>query len=182
MTSIPASRSARAMTFAPRSWPSRPGFAIRTRIFFGIGTTSVEERFLPYAEHLAHHVANLAERRTRPHRVEDVRHRVLVPSARLPQPVEGARVLPRVARPSDPTEALELRAEGRLRHAERLDLRRLVDDVVVHADDRTLPVLDLPLVAVRGVCDLLLEEPLPDRGDDAAEVLDAVEPADPLLL
>src|SRR5215208_6042693 len=32
MTSIPASRSARAMIFAPRSWPSRPGFAITTLI------------------------------------------------------------------------------------------------------------------------------------------------------
>src|SRR5215471_16115063 len=32
MTSMPASRSARAMTFAPRSWPSRPGLAIRTRM------------------------------------------------------------------------------------------------------------------------------------------------------
>src|SRR5919197_1286314 len=33
MTSIPASRSARAITLAPRSWPSRPGLAISTRIF-----------------------------------------------------------------------------------------------------------------------------------------------------
>src|SRR5215213_1335669 len=32
MTSIPASRSARAMIFAPRSCPSRPGFATTTRI------------------------------------------------------------------------------------------------------------------------------------------------------
>src|SRR5262249_10337127 len=32
MTSMPASRSARAMTFPPRSCPSRPGLAIRTRI------------------------------------------------------------------------------------------------------------------------------------------------------
>src|SRR5215212_5439579 len=31
MTSMPASRSARAMIFAPRSWPSRPGLAITTR-------------------------------------------------------------------------------------------------------------------------------------------------------
>src|SRR5204862_418321 len=30
---MPASRSARAMIFAPRSWPSRPGFATTTRIF-----------------------------------------------------------------------------------------------------------------------------------------------------
>src|SRR5215470_15030606 len=34
MTSMPASRNARAMTLAPRSWPSRPGFAINTRIRF----------------------------------------------------------------------------------------------------------------------------------------------------
>src|ERR1700735_4768444 len=33
MTSIPASRSARAITFAPRSCPSRPGLATSTRIF-----------------------------------------------------------------------------------------------------------------------------------------------------
>src|SRR4051794_33948559 len=32
MTSIPASRSARAMILAPRSCPSRPGFATTTRI------------------------------------------------------------------------------------------------------------------------------------------------------
>src|ERR1700756_1819625 len=32
MTSMPASRSARAMTLAPRSWPSRPGLATSTRI------------------------------------------------------------------------------------------------------------------------------------------------------
>src|ERR687898_284574 len=33
MTSMPASRRARAMIFAPRSCPSRPGFAITTLIF-----------------------------------------------------------------------------------------------------------------------------------------------------
>src|SRR3954454_7763889 len=33
MTSMPASRSARAMIFAPRSWPSRPGFATRILSF-----------------------------------------------------------------------------------------------------------------------------------------------------
>src|SRR5215207_7978852 len=32
MTSMPASRSARAMIFAPRSCPSSPGFATTTRI------------------------------------------------------------------------------------------------------------------------------------------------------
>src|SRR5947207_3435855 len=33
MTSMPASRNARAMIFAPRSWPSSPGFATTTLIF-----------------------------------------------------------------------------------------------------------------------------------------------------
>src|SRR5256885_16374359 len=32
MTSIPASRSDLAMILAPRSWPSRPGFATTTRM------------------------------------------------------------------------------------------------------------------------------------------------------
>ena len=32
VTSMPASRSARAMIFAPRSWPSSPGFATSTLI------------------------------------------------------------------------------------------------------------------------------------------------------
>src|SRR5882672_10740281 len=33
MTSMPASRRARAMIFAPRSWPSRPGFATKILSF-----------------------------------------------------------------------------------------------------------------------------------------------------
>src|SRR4051794_1617849 len=32
MTSMPASRRARAMILAPRSWPSKPGLATTTRI------------------------------------------------------------------------------------------------------------------------------------------------------
>src|ERR1700675_1816924 len=36
MTSMPASRSALAITLAPRSWPSRPGLATKTRIFFSL--------------------------------------------------------------------------------------------------------------------------------------------------
>src|SRR2546428_10157722 len=45
MTSIPASRRARAMILAPRSWPSRPGLATTTRIFFcAVGADIVEGR------------------------------------------------------------------------------------------------------------------------------------------
>src|SRR5918994_3897470 len=34
---MPASRRARAMIFAPLSWPSRPGLAMTTRIFLATG-------------------------------------------------------------------------------------------------------------------------------------------------
>src|SRR5258707_15647593 len=37
MTSMPASRRARAITLAPRSWPSRPGLATSTRIGTRVG-------------------------------------------------------------------------------------------------------------------------------------------------
>src|SRR5262249_19085244 len=37
MTSMPASRNARAITLAPRSWPSSPGLATSTRIFRSAG-------------------------------------------------------------------------------------------------------------------------------------------------
>src|SRR5947207_747851 len=42
MTSMPASRNARAMIFAPRSCPSRPGFAITTRIVRAMPRGSLE--------------------------------------------------------------------------------------------------------------------------------------------
>src|SRR6188508_600693 len=59
MTSIPASLSARAMIFAPRSCPSRPGFAMTTRIVPG---TSAEYRGAPDRHRL---LAGVAEPRQR---------------------------------------------------------------------------------------------------------------------
>src|SRR5215218_4071599 len=59
MTSIPASRRARAMTFAPRSWPSSPGFATSTRIFLSL---MLEGGLLVEAVNVAQRVADFAER------------------------------------------------------------------------------------------------------------------------
>src|SRR2546426_11351886 len=73
--------------------------------------------------------------------------------------------------------AVHLSLERGLRHPERLHFRLPVDDKVVPPDDRPILVLDLALIPVRGVRNLLLEEPLPDRRDPAAEVSDAVEVA-----
>src|SRR5918997_3725257 len=54
MTSIPASRRARAMIFAPRSWPSRPGLATTTRIFFVLDG-ALTPRKSRSADHLERH-------------------------------------------------------------------------------------------------------------------------------
>src|SRR6266508_2351666 len=50
MTSMPASRRARAMIFAPRSWPSKPGLAITMRIFRLALIGGVNEWFMPSCE------------------------------------------------------------------------------------------------------------------------------------
>src|SRR5438876_530909 len=139
-------------------------------------TTSIQERFLVSAEDLAHHVADLAERRLRPDRVEDERHRVVVRFARLPEAVESGRVLLRVPRSANLAEPGRLGLERRLRDPQDLEIRLFVHDEIVDADDHPLAVLDLPLVAVCGVRNLLLEAPFPDRGDDARERVEPEEP------
>src|SRR5512143_183505 len=102
---MPASRSARAMTFAPRSWPSRPGLAMTTRILrmrvssfqfpasswkLEAGDWKLYQRHLfVLAPHLPERVAHLADGRVRPGAVEQWVHRVGVASRRVPQRVEG---------------------------------------------------------------------------------------------
>src|SRR5690349_17716129 len=93
MTSMPASRKARAITLAPRSWPSRPGFAINTRSFRPTPPTpspqSLNDRyFLVLAPHLPQRVAHLAHRRVGADRIDDRRHDVLARPRRVAQPVE----------------------------------------------------------------------------------------------
>src|SRR6266540_1216917 len=146
------------------------------------GPPSVEQRFLPDAEDLAHHIADLAERRLGPHGVEDEGHRVVVAFTRRAEAIQCAGVLLGVPKPADPAEPLELASERRFGDAQRLDLGLLVDGEIIDADDRALLVLDFPLVAVGGVRNLLLEEPFADRRDHAAEAGDAVEVAVRVLL
>src|SRR3954454_24467670 len=74
MTSIPASRSARAMTFAPRSCPSRPGFATSTRIFLSL---MLEGGLLVESVNVAQRVADFAERGVGAHRLDGRGHRVV---------------------------------------------------------------------------------------------------------
>src|SRR5579862_3706244 len=82
---MPASRSARAITLAPRSWPSSPGLATSTRIgrfILNVG------RFLVRTEHTAKGIADFAERGIRAHGIEQERHGVLRAFGGLLQRVE----------------------------------------------------------------------------------------------
>src|SRR5512136_2526536 len=111
MTSMPASRNARAMTLTPRSCPSKPGFAMSTRIFFAIPITSVKEGLLPHSEDLTHHAAHLAQGGPRADRVQDERHRVRVlVLAGLAERVEGALPFPLVPARADAPQAFDLSA------------------------------------------------------------------------
>src|SRR5581483_11309952 len=125
---MPASRNARAMIFAPRSWPSSPGFAITTRILRALtsashpwyavaerrpGTgprwrlelsSSEDGRLSPHAPDGPERVAHLAHRHVRARGVEDGRHQVdVVPLGLRPQTRErrlGSRgVAPRTHPP-----------------------------------------------------------------------------------
>src|SRR4051794_28006849 len=77
---MPASRSARATTFAPRSWPSRPGFAITTLIGVScirlLSSENARRRVL--APYLTQHVADLPHARPRANSLLDERHEVRV--------------------------------------------------------------------------------------------------------
>src|SRR5205807_556442 len=83
MTSMPASRSARAITLAPRSCPSRPGLATSTRIGFvitfipGQMAGSDRARFLMGAEYVPQSVTDFAQRCVGADGIQNVRHSVV---------------------------------------------------------------------------------------------------------
>src|SRR5947209_2102579 len=179
---MPASRSARAMIFAPRSWPSRPGFATTTRIFLSVealmGRGSLERRrFGVAAEHSLERRDHLALGRLGSGSVEQMRRQVLALIA------------------SRPLESLERRGCGRLiaaltscpdtRDLLLLELRVDSQDweplsivafgVCVDPHHLALTGLDLLLIAERRVCDLALRESPLDGFDHPAELVDPFE-------
>src|SRR5260370_41970135 len=86
MTSMPASRNARAITLAPRSCPSSPGLATNTRI--GLFIQSDRARFPIGAEHIPQSVTDFTERCVSADSVQNIRHRVRRTLGRSPQGVE----------------------------------------------------------------------------------------------
>src|SRR5437867_12013170 len=98
-----------------------------------------------------------------------MRHCVVIPLARLAQRVERARVLPGIPFLSDSLEPSQLSFVRFLRNPQGLDLGPFLDHKIVHADDRSLLVLDLLLIAICGIRTLLLEEAISDGADHAPE-------------
>src|SRR5262245_40269479 len=123
---MPASRSARAMTLAPRSWPSNPGFAITTRIFCIVvaassyqltasgfplpaGSWTLYERHLfVLSPDFAKRVAHLADRGVGADAVHQGIHRVPRSTRGLLEHVERVRHARGVARLAQRLEAPEL--------------------------------------------------------------------------
>src|SRR6185369_582153 len=75
---MPASRSARAMTLAPRSWPSSPGLATRTLIFRLDIRCGLKGGLFVDSVNVSERRADLAERCINSNCVDRRRHRVLV--------------------------------------------------------------------------------------------------------
>src|SRR5262245_7195940 len=138
---MPASRSARAMTFAPRSWPSSPGLAMTTLSRRTIALSSLDlgpqslalipgprpcpcprvlapcplnnRNFLVFAPGLAQRVAHFSQRRIGAYGLENRRHQILRGSGRLPQAVQRLADAGSVARPAQAVQLGQLRFGGR---------------------------------------------------------------------
>src|SRR4030042_2950124 len=88
MTSMPASRSARQMTLAPRSWPSRPGLAIRTLVFFSVISSSTRpgskrHRLLVFSVDVFQGIHDFSQGRIVLDGLQEKRHEVEVIDRRL---------------------------------------------------------------------------------------------------
>src|SRR5947208_10115416 len=128
MTSIPASRSARAITFAPRSWPSSPGFAMTT-LSLRIHRRNRREPASYYrdlfvlAPDLPQRVAHLADRRVGADGVKNRRHQVRRRLRRRAQGLKRSRGGILVAGSPQPFELRQLLLGCRLIDVENLQRR-----------------------------------------------------------
>src|SRR5688572_7111057 len=173
MTSMPASRSARAMTLAPRSWPSRPGLAMTTRI---LRIYSLHQRhFFVLSPHVPQRIAHLADGRVGPHAVEERLHGIAGADRGVPQRVERAAHgigVPGLAQRFEP---LELDVPRALVDVQNRVWRLVVLHEVVDSDDDLVAALDRLLESVRRLGDLALRKALLDSLDHPAHPVDGVE-------
>src|SRR5215831_9771119 len=184
MTSIPASRRARAMTLAPRSWPSSPGLAIITRIFCTTTcppatrnrlNSSDYRRFLVFAPDVPERVAHFSYGRVCAHGVDEKRHGVGRRAGPLLQRFERGMHTGIVARLTQLIELRELPLRGGLVDVQGPDWLLVIGHELVHADDDLVALLDGLLEFVRTLGDFALRITLFNGGDHAAHAIDRVE-------
>src|SRR3990172_9853734 len=140
MTSIPASRRARATTLTPRSWPSRPILARRTRLG---GATSEDDRLDVAAEDCTQRLDDLAARRPRAPGLDRLRHEILVALRSPLQLLEALRDGRLTARSLEGGDLADLALLGLGVDAVELEGEPVLAGVAVRidADDHSLPAL-----------------------------------------
>src|SRR3990172_2001362 len=161
MTSKPASRNARAMIFAPRSWPSSPGFPTRTRTFRSpflllpsdLSLVSALAMSCPPCCVLIHRRVGIRSHRF-PEGVADFAERDIVLHR-----VEAGNHPFRVSFPADFPGAGDLLPFDLLVDLQERYGEFLVALVAVDPHDPLLPFFQEPLVVVGGVDDLPLRIP-----------------------
>src|SRR3954470_7780058 len=155
MTSMPASRSARAMTLAPRSWPSRPGFAMTTLIFCmsDLVPPSDQGNFLVLAPHLAQRVAHLADGRVSADAVHQRIHGVPAAARRLAERRQRSLHAIVVTRLAQLIEPRHLPIGGALVDIQDRQRRLVALHEVVDADDDFVALLHCLLEAIRRLGD-----------------------------
>src|SRR5919204_2549703 len=185
MTSIPASRSARAMILAPRSCPSRPGFAtttrmrrlslafMRARMVFATGRPAPQcvasppwledRRFGVGAEHGLERLDDLAFGGVGARRVQERGHQVGVAGGLLAQGRQRALDGRRVPAGASGLEPPDLLALERGIDAQDLEALLVVLRERVDPDHDPASLVDLLLVGERRVGDLALREVALDR-------------------
>src|ERR1700709_1202351 len=180
MTSMPASRGARAMILGPRSWPSKPGLATTTRILRAVAVVigrgkrsgcSEDGGLGVSAEDLLHRGDHLALGGADAGGGDDRLHQVAVRRGDPLQLRQGALDGGTVAAGAGSREAVGLLAfEARVDLQDRGRLFVLLDEVV-DADDDPLALVDLLLVGEGGVGDLALGIVATDRLDHPPQLV-----------
>src|SRR5229473_782360 len=190
MTSKPPSRRARAIILAPRSWPSRPGFATRMRNRFS-ATLLYPIRLDPVlspsifalnptritidAELGTIDIANLTDRRVMPHSFANRTHKIRARTAGLRDALQGFFYRDAVALALHLAHALDLPFLELVLDLQRLDRNLFGDAVLVDADDRLDPLFELALIVECRLRDFELRIAAVDRLEHPAHLVDLAD-------
>src|SRR4030042_3934876 len=161
MTSIPPARRARAISFAPRSCPSKPGLATKTLIFLspmlqpplGDGRT-----LLIFTEYLPQAISDLTQGDIALNRLEDIRPKVLRALSRFSQRLEGILDLEGIPLTSHLAQLLPLIALYIRTYLDDIGKGRLFRCQLIEPHDYLVFFFNIPLILVGARGDLLLHK------------------------